>query len=72
MLGKRIIKLDVKGFSRIENKFMQIGEGDIDFLDVRAALHEINYHGWVAAEVKGGDLAELKKISGQIDRAFGL
>ena len=40
---------------------MQIGEGDIDFLDVRKALHEINYHGWVTAEVKGGDLAELKK-----------
>ena len=72
MLGKRIIKLDVKGFSRAENKFMQIGEGDIDFLDVRKALHEINYHGWVAAEVKGGDLAELKKISGQMDRAFAL
>ena len=72
MLGKRVIKLDVKGFSRAENKFMQIGEGDIDFLDVRKALHEINYHGWVAAEVKGGDLAELKKISGQMDRAFGL
>ena len=72
MLGKRVIKLDVKGFSRAENKFMQIGEGDIDFLDVRKALHEINYHGWVAAEVKGGDLAELKKVSGQMDRAFGL
>ncbi|MEC7907250.1 MAG: sugar phosphate isomerase/epimerase family protein [Verrucomicrobiota bacterium] len=72
MLGKRVIKLDVKGFSRAENKFMQIGEGDIDFLDVRKALHEINYHGWVAAEVKGGDLPELKKISGQMDRAFGL
>ena len=72
MLGKRIIKLDVKGFSRAENKFMQIGEGDIDFLDVRKALQEINYHGWVAAEVKGGDLAELKKISGQMDRAFAL
>ena len=72
MLGKQVIKLDVKDFSRAENKFMQIGEGDIDFLDVRKALHEINYHGWVAAEVKGGDLAELKKISGQMDRAFGL
>ena len=71
-LGKRVIKLDVKGFSRAEGKFMQIGEGDIDFEDVREALLEINYHGWVAAEVKGGDLYELKKISAQMDRVFAL
>jgi len=71
-LGKRVIKLDVKGFSRAQDKFMQIGEGDIDFQDVRKALLEINYHGWVAAEVRGGDLTELKKISSQMDRAFAL
>lgn len=71
-LGKRVIKLDVKGFSRKEGKFVQIGEGDIDFVDVRKALIEINYHGWVAAEVKGGDLNELKRISAQMDRAFAL
>ena len=71
-LGKRIIKLDVKGFSRKTGKFTAIGEGDLDFADVRKALHEINYHGWVAAEVKGGDLAALKTISNQMDRVFGL
>lgn len=71
-LGKRVIKLDVKGFSRQQGKFTQIGEGDIDFADVRKALLEIDYHGWVAAEVKGGDLNELKTISKQMDRAFGL
>ncbi|QXD22722.1 sugar phosphate isomerase/epimerase [Opitutia bacterium ISCC 51] len=71
-LGKRIIKLDVKGFSRAQGKFMAIGEGDIDFADVRKALHEINYHGWCAAEVKGGDFEALKTISGQMDRVFGL
>ncbi len=71
-LGKRIIKLDVKGFSRQQDKFTQIGEGDLDFADVRKALLEIDYHGWVAAEVKGGDLDELKTISKQMDRVFGL
>ena len=71
-LGKRVIKLDVKGFSRALNDWAAIGEGDIDFADVRKALHEINYHGWVAAEVKGGDLDALKTISKQMDRAFGL
>ena len=71
-LGKRIVKLDVKGFSRKTGKFTPIGEGDLDFADVRKALHEINYYGWVAAEVKGGDLAALKTISNQMDRVFGL
>ena len=71
-LGKRVIKLDVKGFSRAKDNFMDIGEGDIDFADVRKALLEINYHGWVAAEVKGGDLDALKTVSAQMDRAFGL
>ena len=71
-LGKRIIKLDVKGFSRETGKFTPIGEGDLDFADVRKALHEINYYGWVAAEVKGGDGEALKTISNQMDRVFGL
>lgn len=71
-LGKRVIKLDVKGFSRTAGKFTEIGDGDIDFADVRKALHEINYHGWVAAETKGGDLQALKAISKQMDKVFGL
>lgn len=71
-LGKRVVKLDVKGFSRAENKFSPIGEGDIDWADVRAALREINFYGWVAAEVGGGDAAYLKDVAGQMDRVFGL
>ncbi|MCB1208779.1 MAG: sugar phosphate isomerase/epimerase, partial [Verrucomicrobiales bacterium] len=71
-LGKRIYKLDVKGFSRAESKFTAIGEGDLDFADVRKALNEINYYGWCAAEVAGGGLEELKIVSDQMDKVFGL
>ncbi len=71
-LGKRIIKLDVKGFSRKADKFTKIGEGDLDWADVRQALTEINFYGWCAAEVGGGDLARLKEISANMDRVFGL
>jgi L-ribulose-5-phosphate 3-epimerase len=71
-LGDRIRKLDVKGFSRAAGKFMPIGEGDIDFADVRKALREINFHGWVAAEVAGGDEAHLGTVAAQMDAAFGL
>lgn len=71
-LDKRVFKLDVKGFSRKENKFTPIGSGDIDYADVRKALKEINFYGWLAAEVAGGDLAYLKGVSQQMDEAFGL
>ncbi len=71
-LDHRILKLDVKGFSRKLGKFTAIGEGDLDWADVRKALREINYRGWVAAEVGGGDEAALKVISAQMDSVFGL
>lgn len=75
-LGKRIYKLDVKGFSRAAKDgagaFTKIGEGDLDFADVRKALTEINFYGWCAAEVAGGDEARLKEVSDNMDRVFGL
>ena len=71
-LGKRIVKLDLKGFSRSLDNFADIGKGDLDWVDVRRALLEINFTGWAAAELPGGDLARLKKISAQMDQVFGL
>lgn len=71
-LGRRIVKLDIKGFSRKEDKFTPIDAGDIDYADVRTALLEINYHGWCAAEVGSGDLANLQGVARAMDEAFGL
>jgi hexulose-6-phosphate isomerase len=71
-LGRRVVKLDIKGFSRKTGEFTEIGEGDIDWPGVRQALREINFYGWCAAEVSGGGPDELRKIAGQIDRVLGL
>jgi hexulose-6-phosphate isomerase len=71
-LGKRIVKLDAKGFSRKENKFTKIGEGDVDWADVRRALSEIGFTGWAAAEVRGGGVERLEEISANMDRVFAL
>jgi hexulose-6-phosphate isomerase len=71
-LGKRIVKLDAKGFSRADDKFTKIGEGDLDWADVRKALHEINFYGYCAAEVGGGDAERLREISANMSRVFGL
>ena len=60
-LGKRIVKLDVKDWGA-ENGFCKLGEGDVDWPEVRKALKEINYSGWATAEVKGGDKARCAEI----------
>jgi hexulose-6-phosphate isomerase len=71
-LGKRVYKLDLKGYSRAKQDWTDIGEDDIDWTDVRKALLEINFFGWAAAEVGGGSLERLKKISNQMDSVFKL
>lgn len=69
-LGSRIVKLDIKGFSRQKNKFTDITEGDIRWDEVREALREIGFRGWVAAEVGGGKLQRLTKVAKQMEQAL--
>ncbi len=71
-LGQRIVKLDIKGFSRANDKFMDITEDDIRWAEVRQALDDIGFEGWVAAEVGGGNLERLKVVAKQIDDALNL
>lgn len=69
-LGKRVVKLDVKGWSRAKNNWAKLGEDDIDWADVRGALNEINFSGWAAAEVGGGDANRLAEISQALDQCL--
>ncbi len=71
-LDKRVVKLDLKGYNRAQQKWAHIGKGDVDWADVRKALVEINYYGWAAAEVGGGDLNRLKEVSANMDQVFNL
>ena len=71
-LGPRIVKLHVKDFTfdRRNGTFAwkPIGEGDIDWIEVRRALTDIGYAGYVTTEVAGGDAAYLKEVSARVDR----
>lgn len=77
-LGPRIVKLDIKGYSNAladsagdaRRGFVDITAGDIDWGSVRAALREIGFTGWVAAEVKGGDVARLRTVLDQMRTAL--
>ncbi len=71
-LGHRVVKLDIKGFAREGNKWEDITKDDIPWADVRKALDDINFYGWVAAEVGGGDAARLKTVALQIDKAMNI
>jgi len=71
-LGPRIVKIHLKDFQfdRKNARFAwkNIGEGDIDWPEVRRALTEINYAGYVTTELQGGDAAYLKDVSTRVDR----
>ncbi|NDH94074.1 MAG: sugar phosphate isomerase/epimerase, partial [Planctomycetia bacterium] len=76
-LGPRIVKLDIKGYSNARadmdgpwKGFVDITAGDIDWASVRAALREIDFTGWVSAEVGGGDVARLKIVLDQMQQAL--
>ena len=70
--GRRCVKLDIKGFSRAQDKFVDIGEGDLPWGEVRKALSDIRFTGWATAEVQGGDVARLTKVREQMQRVLGL
>jgi hexulose-6-phosphate isomerase len=77
-LGPRILKLDVKEFSRKRRDDeglwkgfgVEIGEGDVGWDRVRAALRRIGYRGWAAAEVGGGGPERLADIARRMDTVF--
>lgn len=66
-LGKRMLKLDFKGYS-LKNGWCEIGEGDEDWPSVLEACHEVGYFGWATAEVGGGGKEHLTKVKARMDR----
>lgn len=78
-LGDRILKLDIKEYSREKRDEegpyagfrVEIGEGDCNWPVVMEALDEIGYSGWATAEVPGGDTERLRDIARRMDEALG-
>jgi L-ribulose-5-phosphate 3-epimerase len=71
-LGSRIVKIHLKDFVMNRKtstyEFKHLGEGEIDWLEVRKALGEVGYSGYLTTEIDGGDLAYLKEVSARVDR----
>jgi len=77
-LGKRIIKIDIKDYSRKKQTQegiwagfkVKLGDGDVNWQAVNTALKEVGYQGWGSAEVAGGDRVRLQEISERMDRLY--
>ena len=75
VLDKRILKLDVKEYSRKKHFDegawkgfeVELLEGDCNWPAVNAALRKVGYTGWASAEVPGGDRHRLLTISQKMD-----
>lgn len=69
-LGKRIVKVHLKDFKRERDgyKWVNLGEGDIDWPEVRKAFAETGYTGSATVELAAGDEAYLRDVSSRVDR----
>ncbi len=76
VLGRRILKLDIKEYSRSKRDNeglwkgfdVALGEGDCNWPAVMAALDGIGYEGWATAELAAGDAAYLADLAARMDR----
>jgi hexulose-6-phosphate isomerase len=75
-LGPRIVKLHFKDF-KFQNdpatrkrtaEFVNLGDGEIDWKAIHAALTEINYRGSATVELNGGDRDYLTDVSRRVDK----
>jgi L-ribulose-5-phosphate 3-epimerase len=71
-LGKRVAKLHLKDFklerSQDRYEWVNLGEGDVMWPAVRQSLIDIGYSGSAICELRTGDEAYLRDLSGRIDR----
>ncbi|MCC6288073.1 MAG: sugar phosphate isomerase/epimerase [Chitinophagaceae bacterium] len=78
ILDKRIMKLDVKEYSRKKQNDeglwkgfdVELMEGDNNWPVIIEALQKIGYNGWASAEVPGGDRERLKVIIDRMKKIF--
>jgi L-ribulose-5-phosphate 3-epimerase len=69
-LGKRIAKVHLKDFKSVKDgyRWVNLGEGDIDWPAVRKAFADVGYTGYATTELEGGDEAYLRDVGKRVDR----
>lgn len=67
-LGHRIRKVHLKDYKRDTHQFVNLGDGDVDWPEVRKAFSEVGYTGFMNTELPGGNEAYLRDVSRRVDR----
>jgi L-ribulose-5-phosphate 3-epimerase len=67
-LGKRIVKFHLKDFNSETRQFVALREGSVDWIDVRKAIGEIGFSGYLTVELRGGDEAYLRDVAGRVNK----
>jgi len=71
-LGDRIVKIHLKDFKRNGYKWTNLLDGDVNWPQVRRALDEVGYDGYLTTELRGGDEEYLTDLAGRIDKFFAM
>jgi L-ribulose-5-phosphate 3-epimerase len=67
-LGRRIVKFHLKDFKYETRQWMPLTEGSIDWKEVRRAIGEIGFSGFLTVELSGGNEAYLREVSRRVDQ----
>jgi len=67
-LGPRIVRVHLKDFKREGRAWVNLGDGDVNWPEVRRALDEVEYSGYATAEMPAGDEAYLRDLAGRMGR----
>ncbi|MDT8301051.1 MAG: sugar phosphate isomerase/epimerase family protein [Sedimentisphaerales bacterium] len=71
-LGDRIVKIHLKDFKRSGYKWTNLLDGDVNWPQVRRALDEVGYDGYLTTELKSGEEEYLTDLAGRIDKFFAM
>ena len=69
-LGDLIARIHIKGFDarNLGSPWVNLGDGTVPWLEVRKAFSDINYNGFINAELAGGDPGYLRDVSIRMDK----
>lgn len=75
-VGRRIVRIHLKDFKRPTDskgyRWTNLLEGDVNWPQVRKALEEIGYRGYLTPELDAGDEAYLTDLARRIDKIIAL
>ncbi len=71
-VGKRIVRIHLKDFKRKGSQWTNLLDGDVNWPQVRKALDEIGYQGFLTPELSRGDEAYLTDLVQRIDKIIAM